>query len=136
MLPSPETVLVQDRHAFVREYLARLPTPSTRGILFDIGAGSLPMGKDVEKAGYAWFGFDLDPQSPGVIQWDINTSFKGDQRADMVLLMDVLEHTYNPGIAMHNVVKILKPGGRIMMTMLKPRWSRARTMRLYSGYLA
>jgi SAM-dependent methyltransferase len=136
MLPSPEAALAEDRYAFVREYLARLPVPVEEGILFDVGAGALTMRKDVEEAGYAWFGFDLHPKSPEVVQWDINTPFKGNRRADIVLLMDVLEHTYNPGMAMENIANILKPAGRIVMTMPNPCWSRARTMHLYSGYLA
>ena len=136
MLPSPEAALAEDRYAFVRGYLARAGSSSGKAVLFDVGAGTLPMRKDVEEAGYAWFGFDLHPKSPEVVQWDINTPFKGDLRADIVLLMDVLEHTYNPGMAMENIAKVLKPGGWLVMTMPNPKWSRARTMHLYSGFLA
>ncbi len=136
MLPSPEAALAEDRYAFVRQYLGRLPPPHGKGVLFDVGAGSLPMRNDVEQAGYEWFGFDLYPTSPEIAQWDINTPFAGDRRANVVLLMDVLEHTYNPGMAMRNIAAVLKPEGRLVMTMPNPRWSRARTMHLYSGYVA
>jgi hypothetical protein len=50
--------------------------------------------------------------------------------------MDVIEHTYNPGIAMQNISKVLKHNGRIVMTMPNPRWRGARTMHLYSSFLA
>lgn len=136
MMPVPEAALAEDRYAFVRDYLARLPAAPGESVLFDVGAGALPMREHVEKAGYAWFGFDLHPKSPEVVEWDINTRFEGDQRADVVLLMDVIEHTYNPGLAMENIVRVLKPGGRIIMTMPNPKWSRARTMHMYSGFLA
>lgn len=132
----PEAALAEDRYAFARHYLARMPLPFSRGVLFDVGAGTRPMKTDVEEAGYEWFGFDLHPKSHDVAQWDINTPFVGDRRADIVLLMDVIEHTYNPGMAMQNIAKVLKPDGRLVMTMPNPRWSRARTMHLYSGFLA
>ena len=136
MLLCPEAALAEDRYAFVREYLARRPAPADGGVLFDVGAETLRMKADVEAAGYQWFGFDLHPKSHDIARWDINTPFVGNRRADIVLLMDVIEHTYNPGIAMQNIAKVLKPDGRLVMTMPNPRWSRARTMHLYTGFLA
>jgi SAM-dependent methyltransferase len=37
---------------------------------------------------------------------------------------------------MQNIAKVLKPDGRLVMTTPNPRWSRARTMHLYTGFLA
>jgi SAM-dependent methyltransferase len=136
MLLSPEASLAEDRYAFVRQYLARTPARAAGGTLFDIGAGSMPMKADVEAAGYEWLGFDLHPKSRDVAQWDVTTPFVGERRADVILLMDVIEHTYNLGIAMQNIARIMKPSARLLMTMPNPRWSRARTMHLYSGFIA
>jgi 2-polyprenyl-3-methyl-5-hydroxy-6-metoxy-1,4-benzoquinol methylase len=90
-------------------------------VLFDVGAETPRMKADVEAAGYEWFGFDLHPKSHDIARWDINRPFVGNRRADIVLLMDVIEHTYNPGIAMQNIAKVLKPDGRFVMTMPNPR---------------
>ena len=132
----PDATLASDRYGFVRDYLASHPAPASGGALFDIGAGALPMKGAVEAAGYTWSGFDLAPKSADITQWDINTPFVGAARADLVLLMDVLEHTFNPGIAMRHVRDVLKPVGKVILTVPNPRWSRARTMHLVTGCIA
>ncbi|MDP3172871.1 MAG: methyltransferase domain-containing protein [Phenylobacterium sp.] len=134
---QPEAALADDRYVFVREFLKRRPAPATGGVLFDIGAGEVSvMRADAESAGYAWRGFDLVPSSADVSQWNIDTPFTGSERADVVLLMDVIEHTFNPGFAIRNIADALKPGGRLVMTTPNPRWSRARTLHLFSGFPA
>jgi SAM-dependent methyltransferase len=132
----PEAGLVVNRYAFVRDYLASNPAPSDGGVLYDIGAGALPMKTAVEEAGYEWFGFDLQPKSAGVTQWDIDTPLEGERRADLVLLMDVIEHTFNPGMAMKHIHKVLSPGGTVIVTMPNPKWSRARTLHFFTGFIA
>lgn len=136
MTLTPDATLDADRYAFVRKFLAETPKPPGGGVLFDIGAGPMPMKAAVEAEGYRWYGFDLHPKAPEVTPWDFNTPFVGDLRADVVLLMDVIEHTFNPGFAIRNIVNAMKPDGRLVMTMPNPRWSRARTLHLFSGEVA
>jgi SAM-dependent methyltransferase len=132
----PDAALSEDRYTFVRQYLARTPAPATGGVVFDVGAGEAEMKSHAEAAGYKWFGFDLHPMLPSIAQWDMNLPFVDDRRADIVLLMDVIEHTFNPGFAMQNVANLLKSDGRLVITMPNPRWSRARTLNLVSGFSA
>jgi 2-polyprenyl-3-methyl-5-hydroxy-6-metoxy-1,4-benzoquinol methylase len=133
---QPADTLVENRYEFVAQYVAANSARTDDAVIFDIGAGALPMRNVVEAAGYRLRGFDLVPQSAEIERWDITEPFQSDAKADIVLLMDVIEHTFNPGMAIANVRSVLKPGGVILMTMPNPRWSRARTMHFLSGYIA
>lgn len=136
MTSQPDETLAENRYQFVERFIAANPARVNDAIIFDIGAGAFPMRQAIKDAGYALRGFDLAPQSTEIEQWDITQPFQSDGRADIILLMDVIEHVFNPGAALANIRAVLKPGGILIMTMPNPRWSRARTMHLFTGYIA
>ncbi len=51
-------------------------------------------------------------------------------------MMDVIEHLPNPWAGMRNVTSSVAPGGRLLMTMPNPRWSRRRAHYLRHGTIA
>lgn len=131
---TPAANLSLSRYEYALQCVRRLlPTLPSREI-FDIGAGGTVMKYPVEQAGCTWRGFDLVPFSEQITAWDL--TFPCPVQAASpggVLLLDVIEHLPNPGLALANIAAILPPGGRLVMTMPNPRWSRSRIHALLHG---
>jgi len=90
-----------------------------------------------EKAGFVWLGFDLEPKVRGVSKWDLSGCCpKRDEKAGIVLLMDVLEHLENPGIGLDHVADVLDEEGYLLLSTPNPRWSHSRLNVLFTGFLA
>ena len=136
MTLQPGENLDLNRYEFVQRFISARPAQTPDAVVFDIGAGAFPMRDVIEAAGYGLRGFDLVPRHAEISRWDVTEPFASPERADIVLLMDVIEHTFNPGLALANIRAVLKPGGTLVMTMPNPRWSRARTLHLFTGYIA
>jgi len=92
------------------------------------------MKEPIERAGCSWHGFDLVPTSIEVLAWNLaNPCPVQTPRPGVVLLLDVIEHLVNPGLALTHIAQLLPPGGRLVMTMPNPRWSRSRLHALLYG---
>ena len=137
MKPQPDANLVINRYQYARLFVERMKEKSAFRVVFDLGAGQCEMRAAVEAVGYKWLGFDLHPANPDVVRWDLADPCPiEDARADVVLMLDVIEHLLNPGIALRNVARALRPNGWLLLTMPNPRWSRSRTHHLLFGNLA
>jgi SAM-dependent methyltransferase len=55
---------------------------------------------------------------------------------NLVLLLDVIEHLVNPGLALANIAQVLPPNGQLVITTPNPRWSRSRLWALLHGTLS
>lgn len=132
---KPNQNLVESRYEFAGDYLAKFGAAKPDAIVFDIGTGAAPMRPAVEKARLKWFGFDLFPRAPDVRRWDLTKEVvpADGEKADLVLLLDVIEHVFDVNSAMTNIVDAMKPGGVLLMTVPNPHWSRARTLHLFTG---
>jgi SAM-dependent methyltransferase len=104
-------------------------------LVLDIGAGDGRMKPLLESAGYNWMGFDLRP-SGEIAAWDLNFPCPQNLSANLVILLDVIEHLLNPGIALSHISKVMAPNGRLIITTPNPRWSRSRFYALSTGFLA
>lgn len=103
-------------------------------LVLDIGAGDGRMKTPVENAGGTYRGFDLFPASPQIDRWNLDDApDKNSPRAGGALLLDVIEHCNNPGLALHHIADALVPGAFLVLTMPNPRWSRSRLVALMSG---
>lgn len=137
MKPQPDANLILNRYQYARSFVERMRKECASAVVFDLGAGKCEMREPVEAAGFKWLGFDLHPADPDVSRWDLtDPCAMEDVRADAVLMLDVIEHLLNPGIALRNVARVLRPNGRLLLTMPNPRWSRSRTHLLLFGNVA
>jgi SAM-dependent methyltransferase len=62
---------------------------------------------------------DIDPSSNANYIADItknNSNVIPDEHFDIIVLTEVLEHTLNPFDAVSEILRILKPGGKLVMT--------------------
>jgi SAM-dependent methyltransferase len=134
MLNGPSDNLAATRYKWALQQLERLRLSPPSNVVFDIGAGDGRMKVPVEALEYSWHGFDLIPSSPNISKWNLADPCPVlATRPDAVLLLDVIEHLVNPGIALANIAKVLQPGGWLVMTMPNPRWSRSRVHALIHG---
>ena len=115
-----------------RAVMAKAAPPAA--FVIDVGAHDDRMRKAIEAAGYRWHGFDLRPAHPDVAVWDlIEPCPLGGGRAAIVLLLDVIEHLVNPGIALRHIRDATAPGGELILTAPNPRWSWSRLHALRHG---
>lgn len=128
--------LDENRYEFARDFCREMKRTKGSGVVFDVGAGATPMRAHVRAAGHQWRGFDLRPRDPEVEPWDLNQPPPFAERADAVLMLDVIEHLFNVQTALQNIARALKPGGKLVLTMPNPAWSRSRIHLLVRGTLA
>ena len=77
---------------------------------------------------------DLAPSSTDISRWDLNEPLQPPQPAGAALLLDVIEHCENPGLALRNIASVMQENGRLIVTVPNPRWSRSRIHALFCGY--
>lgn len=138
---EPDQTLTEDRYAFAGSNVVKAIISAQRGAdnksftVFDIGAGQCPMQDLIEGAGAQWFGFDLFPVNDHVQRWNLEDPCPIQEKADFIILLDVLEHLFNPGLGLQNIRNAMADGGKLLLTMPNPRWSRSRLHFLRSGFL-
>lgn len=135
MLTRPKANLSASRYEYAVQCLRRLQPGLAANIVFDVGAGDGRMKEQIELTGLRWYGFDLNPLASDIVAWDlVDRCPMTGPRANVMILLDVIEHLFNPGIAIKNIRDILAPDGRLILTMPNPRWSRSRIHALLTGY--
>jgi 2-polyprenyl-3-methyl-5-hydroxy-6-metoxy-1,4-benzoquinol methylase len=127
----------QKRYDYAAQKIRSLAPELKPRVVFDVGAGKGPMQDPSEQAGLAWHGFDLYPEKPSVIAWDLaDPCPERGEKAGLVLMMDVIEHLLNPGLALDNIVNAMAPESYIVITTPNPRASRSRLHALFTGFPA
>jgi SAM-dependent methyltransferase len=126
-----------DRFEFAAQSVRQLKRALPSRMICDVGAGDERLRFPIEAEGMEWRGFDLAPMNARIVRWDLDeespVAAKG---AGMVLLLEVIEHLRNPGVALRHLAEILPVGGRLLITTPNPRWSRSRLHALRTGFLA
>lgn len=133
---TPDANLDLNRYQFADSFARELARKRGRSVVFDIGAGACPMRRAVRAAGHDWRGFDLDPRDAEVVRWDLSEPPPIKAKADAVLLLDVIEHLFNPGLAVKHIGAAMKPGAALVLTAPNPCWSRSRVHLMMRGTLA
>lgn len=130
----PIANLSASRYEYAVKTVQRLKSSHSSDIVFDIGAGDGRLRTQIETAGGRWYGFDVEPSSPEIREWDLMAPCPlREQEAAIVLLLDVIEHLANPAIALSHIFEVLRPNGRLVLTAPNPRWSRSRIHALLHG---
>jgi SAM-dependent methyltransferase len=133
----PDASLTLDRYQWAAQCVAECRERAPVPIVSDIGAGDGRMRKPVETLGVTWQGFDLSPSIPEILRWDLDEAAPaGCAPAGIALMLDVLEHLWNPGRCLAHVHENLLPGGLLILTTPNPRWSRSRFVALARGWPA
>lgn len=99
--------------------------------IVDLGCGrTAPLLQELLRGGLASraIGIDLDPSTDvngsglDVVRADLNAVLPlPDSSADVVLSLAVIEHLTNPVLHLREALRILKPGGRLLLTTPSPR---------------
>ncbi len=90
--------------------------PEGRGLCLDLGCANGRHQGLVQEAGWTWVGLDVDAtrSSRATIRGDALSLPLADEKFDLVLLWQVLEHLPQPWTALSEVSRILKVGGRVV----------------------
>ena len=94
--------------------------PKLSGRLLDVGCGSKPY--QALFAVDAYVGLDIDSEASrkrGIADhhYDGNTFPFADASFDTVLCNQVLEHVFNPDEFLREIVRVLKPSGKLLLTV-------------------
>lgn len=99
--------------------------------IFDFGCGSGYLVEGLQKIGYDAYGSDFEKDA---IDYGLNQSIKNlklatgekidypDKTFDVVTAFDVLEHIENEKPIIREFVRILKPGGRVIISVPAYQW--------------
>ncbi len=95
-------------------------SPRLSGRLLDVGCGSKPY--QALFAVDAYVGLDIDSEASrkrGIADhhYDGNTFPFADASFDSILCNQVLEHVFNPDEFLGEIVRVLKPGGKLLLTV-------------------
>lgn len=105
-----------------RASVERWASPHLHGLVLDIGCGDRWLEALVrERARYVGLdsvatGATLYGASPDLFADATMLPFKEDS-VDCVVLLEVLEHLEHPRRALHEIVRVLRPGGRLLLSM-------------------
>lgn len=105
-------------------------------VVFDVGAGKSEIRKAQKNIDYHFHEFDLSPKAPTVTKWNVEEVFSKKERADVVLLMDVIEHLWNPGIGLKNISDVINEEGILILSVPNPAWSKARVHFLFKNQIS
>lgn len=107
---------------FLVQWRIRTVTPHVYGRLLDIGCGTNELvrkyGNGLGVDVYPWEGTDLVVDDSSQLQFE-------DQSFDTVTIIAALNHIPNRQQVVEEAHRVLRSGGRIIVTMITPRLSRA-----------
>lgn len=92
------------------------------GCVLDVGCGEQPLRSSLERLGLRYYGLDYQQNSKGNVDiiTPIDESFEGElSRAgefELIVCTEVLEHVVDWSRAYENLSKLLKSGGRLLIT--------------------
>src|SRR3989344_3326203 len=100
-------------HEFIKDNLSSREL----GLVVDVGAGRAPYRGLLKCKKYVGIDIERRGDVENLIIADINKDIPIDSESvDVVILTEVLEHLRNPNRAMEELCRILKPGGKLVLT--------------------
>lgn len=99
----------------------------TKANVFDIGARDGVMKHLIHNKNILYEGFDLEPLATSITRWNLEEENKSlENKADYILFLEIVEHLRNPWSCLSNLNKVMKVGGKLILTTPNPHWSNAR----------
>lgn len=104
---------------------ALLPSLPEGARILDIGCGHGSVSEELVKRGYEVVGLEANDEALESLKKKGFIAVKGDMGSsidlpphfDLVLLLDVLEHTFNPLSLLEEAVRLLKPNGQVIISV-------------------
>jgi 2-polyprenyl-3-methyl-5-hydroxy-6-metoxy-1,4-benzoquinol methylase len=101
-----------------------LPRPWRGAVLLDVGCGDGGFMRRVERLGWRAVGLELDPKACAVAsarKLNVTRGAVPDtglpaQSFDVITLHHVIEHVHDPRAVLHELFRLAKPNGRIILT--------------------
>ena len=111
---------------------ARLVPPATRtgALLVDLACGGGLMAPHAGRLGYRHLGLDLSAGSLRIaarhgvtpVRADVTRLPLASAVADVVVAGEVLEHVEDPDAVMADAIRVLRPGGRLVLDTIAATW--------------
>ncbi|MDB4926972.1 methyltransferase domain-containing protein [Mucilaginibacter sp.] len=109
---------------------------NNEAVFYDVGAGENSLATKLGNKTALACSFDLLPFDDNIQQWNIETNFSYDYpAANIVTLLEVVEHLTNPWLCIKNISATMAPGGFLILTTPNPGWSTSRVSLMVKGFL-
>lgn len=133
-----DAVLSINRFEWAKKSISELANvDKSRVNLYDIGARDSVFKSYCNELNVTYYGFDLEPIDQQVRTWNLEDPFPyTDVKADIVTLLEVIEHLNNPWLCIKNLSHTLVKDGFLILTTPNPAWSNSRLNLLFKGKLA
>jgi SAM-dependent methyltransferase len=99
----------------LRRLVPRHFPPDRVGRILDVGCGSMPYRGLFPQDSY--LGCDIDPASPAVASCPADALAFPDRSFDAVVAFQLLEHVTEPWRVMGEIARVLRPGGKALITV-------------------
>jgi len=103
--------------ALLREKFVSIASHYVKGRVLDVGCGKRPFYPFLPTTVTEYVGQDNDPALKPDIVSDANAIPVEEGSFDTILCNEVLEHVYKPQEVLREIVRILKPGGYVYITV-------------------
>jgi SAM-dependent methyltransferase len=105
-----------------------LPRPEPGAVLLDVGCGNGAFLQQVQALGWQAVGLEMDSNACGmassrglnIVQGSVPHTGLSDGSFDVVTLHHVIEHVHDPRAVLREVLRLLRPNGRAVLTT--PNW--------------
>ena len=93
--------------------LSRVPQGGGRAL--DLGGGAGELARPITERGYEYVNVDLAASGPGAVKGDAHALPFADGAFALVVSSDSLEHFQTPSVALKEVHRVLRSGGRFVL---------------------
>ena len=119
--------LEEVNEGILRQFQRLLPLT---GQVLDVGCGRAALGAAIAELDWEVWGIEQDPEACATAAGRLHRLIKadlhnvervrrevGDTRFDGLIFSDVLEHVYDPLLVLQSYLDLLKPGGRVFLSV-------------------
>lgn len=113
---EPTYLLNREMIRTISQEVATLFPIGWEGRILDVGCGSQPYRHLFEGRCREYVGCDLHPRDPAIVNCPADDLAFGDAEFDAVVCFQVLEHVPEPWNVLKECSRVLKPGGKLLLT--------------------